>query len=317
MRSRSICSGAPALLAALALLPGLGCIPAALNPYARRDTRTRADKRAEADYETMGRADAFPFRRAAAARMPAHLAQSRKFRHVQPAKLIEGLRLTHELDSEPVVRQEAAAALYGVSAADQERLRQEVLKSLKEGDKTLRCNAATALGASTVPEVVPSLVEALSDKNEKVRAAAARSLGRMGFVAFDSLGALKGAQADKSKKVLREATEAARKVDVLGALSNRKRDVRRTAAHFLFEHPRPEAVDPLIGALADRDHWVRYYAAYAVTGCGPGAARAVPELKKLLADRKASVRAAAADSLRRIESGKKPRKDMIEVIVPD
>ena len=167
-----------------------------------------------------------------------------------------------------------------------------------------------------MPEAAPALARALSDRDEEVRAAAARSLGRMGFVAFGALDALKAARAGESRKVRSEAREACEKVDVLGALSSRNRDVRRMAAYYLFEHPRPEAVDPLIGALADRDHWVRYYAAYAVSGCGPGSACAVPALRKLLADRKANVRAAAINALHYVESGEKPRKDIADVGVP-
>jgi HEAT repeat protein len=131
------------------------------------------------------------------------------------------------------------------------------------------------------PKAVPLLTKALQGKeNDHVRAMAVEALGLIGPRASGAVPAL--------RDVLKEARGELR-VTVSTALW-------RIARHRV-------AVPVLMGALADKDSWVRQRAAEALGEIGPPARTAVPALGKALKDEDDGVRWYAAKALGRIGAG--------------
>ncbi len=112
-----------------------------------------------------------------------------------------------------------------------------LVKLLDDGDMYVREEAAIALGDTGAPDAIPALVRVLKDRkaDERARAMAAMSLGRMG------------------------AKEAA--ADLVGALEDSYFATRWHAAVALCRLGVTEAADPLIKLLEDRDEWVAQGAA--------------------------------------------------------
>lgn len=80
--------------------------------------------------------------------------------------------------------------------------------------------------------------------------------------------------------------------------SEEKMALSHGAGSRLYE----QMVDELIGETGSSQHWERRIAAIELGHLGPGAARAVPALEKLLQDPEMDVRAAAAIALVRVGS---------------
>ncbi|MFK7987315.1 MAG: HEAT repeat domain-containing protein [Sandaracinaceae bacterium] len=78
-------------------------------------------------------------------------------------------------------------------------------------DFRARVRAALALGASNDPDMARPLIEALSDRNPAVRAAAATSLGRLGHRA--ALAPLRRLERDRQQVVRTEARRAIRRIE--------------------------------------------------------------------------------------------------------
>ncbi|WP_158600202.1 HEAT repeat domain-containing protein [Fibrisoma montanum] len=140
--------------------------------------------------------------------------------------------------------------------------------------------SAVALGeiGPGAAKAVDSLIKLLKDPNFSVRTSAAEALGKIGLVAFRSLiNILKEASCDSTEHTAELAAEA------LGAMG-------------------PQAVDSLVNILntANSVRCVRKYAAYALGKMGPGAAKAVDPLIKLLKDPDSGVRTSAAEALGKI-----------------
>ena len=55
----------------------------------------------------------------------------------------------------------------------------ELIKALKDTNKTVRKYAAEALGKSRLKEAIPSLVEVLSDEDNSVRLSATTAIGKI------------------------------------------------------------------------------------------------------------------------------------------
>jgi hypothetical protein len=101
------------------------------------------------------------------------------------------------------------------SATDAQTDHGMVVRVLRESrDFRARVRAALALGGSNDRTATPHLVQALSDENPAVRAAAATSLGRLADPA--SLPALRTARGDSARIVRDEADRAIRRIESAG-----------------------------------------------------------------------------------------------------
>lgn len=140
---------------------------------------------------------------------------------------------------------------------------------------------------------VPALIEALQDKDVRVRVYAADVLGALGSKAQEAVPALAKALKDPDQYVRASAAEA------LHEIGSQAKD----------------AVTELIGALKDEDRYVRYSAADALGRIGPEAKTAVPALIETLKDKDPYVRYSAADTLEAIgEDAKDAVKPLIETL---
>lgn len=119
---------------------------------------------------------------------------------------------------------------------------------------------------------LPELCRALGGPDPAAREAAARDLGRLGWLARDALPALTAATDDPDARV-REA--AAQAVGQMG----------------------PDAVHELAGLLAHRDKYVRRHAVWGLGRLGPPAGAAIPALGRALKDKDPRTASGAAQAL--------------------
>ena len=190
------------------------------------------------------------------------------------------------------------------------------------------------------PESVPSLINALRDKNPTSRQSAAENLGRIGDK--QASGALiRVLENDKDPHVLEAASEALSAIGdrqavepLILLLRNTNSDVRRLAAQVLGTLGDKQAVDPLIRRLGDEDSGVRGAAARALEKLGEplgpliheiltGSKEAKEELKRkkdpralqplaeALSDQNPTVRRAAMETLLSVAD-----KRAVEFILP-
>lgn len=159
---------------------------------------------------------------------------------------------------------------------------------LNSSDEEERRSAVLTLGTLETAAARNPLISALSDKSERVRAAAVTALGR-----FEDPGLATTIAAlvtkDKSAFVRKSAAYAlgrmrsqAGTVALVAALKDKDTEVRGAAAVALGEYPDAQAVEPLIAALADKSEFVRAQSARALGANGRAAARAVPGLIRVL-----------------------------------
>lgn len=200
----------------------------------------------------------------------------------------------------------------------------KLIRDLEAKEAEVRMNAAIDLGKLKDPRVVPPLIAALRDRDRYVPVRAEESLVALGPVAFDTLaGALRNrgeasrpavariigkimdvrgidplaeALADSDPALAKEARDALLKI-LPAALKDTRLDVRLKAARLLQDVPDPVAVEPLIGALRDRDTNVRQRAGTALGKIGQPAGKS---LVRLLQDPDPEMRRAAAEQLGKI-----------------
>ena len=134
-------------------------------------------------------------------------------------------------DEDKVLRRNAASAL---GRTDDPRAVKALIVVLKDGDKVVCRNAASALGAIGDPRAVEALIEALEDEDADLRRNAAKALGHIGD--------------PRAVKALIEALEDANK------------NVRRNAALALGRIGDPRAFKALEKALKGEDVDLRVYA---------------------------------------------------------
>jgi HEAT repeat protein len=153
----------------------------------------------------------------------------------------------------------------------------EWLTMLREDDKADRRRAALLvverIGAKRIRQVVPAVAGALrEDKEEKVREAAAASLGNLCAKARTESPEFKF-------DTVRDALTAALRMD-------KSARVREAAARSLgrLEADASGAVGALSAALKDPDPGARAAAADALRRLGPDAHEAVPDLQRVLRD---------------------------------
>ena len=152
------------------------------------------------------------------------------------------------------------------------------------------CDAAHGLAATGTSEAVPTLVTALQDERENVRASAAYALGEMGPVAAEAVDGLIALLTDESEEVKRHATSA------LG----------------MIKVPVSKTVPALIEILEDReDTDLAFFAAQALTRIGRDATEAVPALGEALMSESAYVRGFSSEALSRIGTA-----EALQALVP-
>ena len=148
---------------------------------------------------------------------------------------------------------------------------------LEDSEAMARIRAAFALHEAGLPpqEVVPHLIRALrTDTSAEVRAAVARTLGRIGHADPEAVEVLVAAMADANAAVRKDAAAS------LGQLAPR------------IAQPE-KAVQGLVAALSDPDPSVRAASAHALARFREKAASALPALLKATQDAHANVRYAA------------------------
>ena len=192
-----------------------------------------------------------------------------------------------------------------------------ILNVLKKDDSNfVRANAAEALGQERTPgpEVVQGLIQALSDLEEGVRAAAANALGQLGPDAKPAIGPLIAmAQGD------RDAFSRKRAADALGRIGPATRaslDGLAAALHDQNPATRKEVIDAvvspevpwadelplLVAALKDPDAVVRLEVVCLSTAAANQGSGAIPLLRQALGDSSPDVRSAAILSLGQLKN---------------
>jgi HEAT repeat protein len=146
-----------------------------------------------------------------------------------------------------------------------------LLDALQGEFYTVRARAAAALGLVGDPQVIPHLLKALKDPEPEVRAWAALALGKFRDPStFDDIaGLLLDDQKIEVRQVVVRSLGETRHTAALPYLMEALRDSfwwyeREQAASDLLEAIEKmgaSAVEPLIGALADREGTVRKFAA--------------------------------------------------------
>ena len=202
----------------------------------------------------------------------------------------------------------------------------KLIRDLEAKDAEVRMNAAIDLGKMNDARVVPPLIVALRDKDRYVPMRAEESLVELGPVAVEPLIAalrnreepnrpviarilgkirdvrgidpLIGAMADPNPALAKESRDSLLKI-LPAALKDSRLEVRLKAAKLLQEVPDPVAVEPLIGALRDKDNNVRQRAGTALGKIGQPAAKS---LVGLLRDPDPEMRRVAAEQLGKIRS---------------
>jgi HEAT repeat protein len=200
----------------------------------------------------------------------------------------------------------------------------QLIRDLEAKEADVRMSAAIDLGKMKDPRVVPPLIAALRDKDRYVPARAEDSLVALGPLAVEPLiaalrnkdepnrpvvarilGKIRDVRSiDPLEQVLKDPKPALAKetrdalLKVLStALQDSRLDVRLKAAKMLQDLPDPVAVEPLIGALRDRDVNIRLRAATALGNIGQPA---VKSLIGLLKDPDPEMRRVAVEQLGKI-----------------
>lgn len=186
-------------------------------------------------------------------------------------------------------RAEAAAAMSGMGPAAVSPL----AEALADEDKFVRIEAARGLGKIGDMGAIKPLTAALDDKDLSVRVHAVESLGSLACA--DSARAL--VKAAHQRSLWLDAGESLKRIApaavpvLIETLSSPDGDDRRFAASLLGDIKPPEAVGPLVKALASDDGMLALYAQLSLQGMG---SMAVAPLIEALADPKFAARDRAA-----------------------
>ncbi|MBN1139859.1 MAG: HEAT repeat domain-containing protein [Anaerolineae bacterium] len=194
------------------------------------------------------------------------------------------------------VRKEAARAL---GVIGDPRAVEPLCWRLGDSDGDVRDTAAKALGKIGDPHAVEPLIQAL-DKDEMdpyLSAAAAGALREIGALAIEPLmQALENyGKSWRARRALPTMRDPQAVEPVIQALGDKNAKVRAMAAEVLRA---PRAIEPLIRALGDECHDVRAITAEALGEIGDP--QAVEPLIRALEDMDAGVRVAAVRALRAI-----------------
>jgi HEAT repeat protein len=224
--------------------------------------------------------------------------------HIGPAVLEPLLR---DLKDEKLDVPKAAAVLGQIKDA---RIVEKLAVAVSDANRDVRKAVAQALGQIRDTHAVEPLIDALTDEDAGVREAAAQALGQIRDA--HAVEPLIVALQDRYQRVL-EAVVAAlgwigdvRAVEPLGAIltaPSKGRELREVAAQALQRIGGTPALDPLLGALTDRDFAIRWAARQALDHIdrdwakSDAARQAIPGLVAALNDWRNSDCKAAAEVL--------------------
>jgi HEAT repeat protein len=231
--------------------------------------------------------------------------------------------------AERLEKGEQIAIAYRPGQDDIDAIRREPLKALRNAGWSFRHAVEDQLRLETAREgvarifgkigpaaadAVPALMNALADKNWRMRLAAARSLGQIGAKAEAALPVLVKALVDQGEPVRKAAAEALKRIDANWASNSLAQSsiealverLKRTGEEGkvtldAFAVIGPASVPVLVAALVADDRVLREAAATALGRMGPGAQAAIPALVKAAQDSHGWVREAAAQALQKID----------------
>ena len=210
-----------------------------------------------------------------------------------------------EMVAEEVAQLELTLRLDVVRVLEERGVVARYLRDAKSPMKWTRARALRILGELKVPVSVPTLLQALEDRDADVRNVAARSLGRMKLqAAEEALVSLLGKHDQAiSARIAAICIEMGPRTAplLIRSLRDGSPKARFWSARILGEIRDPRAVRSLGDALLDADSEVRSSATWALGQIGERAT--APLLEPLLRDPLWYVRAHAAESLGKLGDG--------------
>jgi len=178
-----------------------------------------------------------------------------------------------------------------------------LVQALQDENERVRKAACEALGAIGDPQAIPHLAQALQDEAWEVRKAAFEALGAIGDP--QAIPHLAQALQDEDWLVRKAACEALGAIGdpqaiphLAQALQDEHRLVRAAACEALGAIGDPQAIPHLAQALQDEHRWVREAACEALGAIGDP--QAIPPLLQALQDEALEVRKAACEALGKI-----------------
>ncbi len=179
-------------------------------------------------------------------------------------------------------------------------------KQLQSADWLDRWQAVYALGLTDkdAEGVIPSLVEALKDKDERVQAGAADALGKIGEPALPALQQLLRSGERRQRRWAAYALGHSGSKDaipfLIPAMTDTRDDVREKAAESLklLGYSGKDAVRLFMQGLKDSDPAVRFHSAMALGALADPAS--VTALTATLDDANINIKGAACEALGRI-----------------
>ncbi len=210
-----------------------------------------------------------------------------------------------ELAAEGVAQLDLSLRLDVVRAAEELGVVARYLRDAKSSMKWTRARALRILGELKVPVSVPTLLQALEDRDSDVRNVAARSLGRMKLqAAEEALVSLLGKHDQAvSARIAAICIEMGPRTAplLIRSLRDGSPKARFWSARILGEIRDPRAVRSLGDALLDPEADVRSASTWALGQIGERATG--PLVEPLLRDPLWYVRAHAAESLGKLGDG--------------
>lgn len=219
------------------------------------------------------------------------------------ASIDRGEAATYSIHPDGSINPQTARQTSDETASEIARLNTQ----LSSSDEEERRSAVLALSALETLAARESLIAALADRSDRVRAAAVTGLGRLDDPSLATIIAPLLTK-DKSAFVRKSAGYALGRLHspagtaaLVAALSDKEFEVRGAAAVALGQYSDAQAVEPLIRALSDKSEFVRAQAALALGGNGRAAVNAVPSLIRMLtSDKELEARRQAAHALGQI-----------------
>ncbi len=210
-----------------------------------------------------------------------------------------------EMAAEEVAQLELTLRLDVVRALEEQGVVARFLRDAKSPMKWTRARALRVLGELKVPVSVPTLLQALEDRDADVRNVAVRSLGRMKLqAAEEALVSLLGKHDQAiSARIAAICIEMGPRTAplLIRSLRDGSPKARFWSARILGEIRDPRAIRSLGDALLDSDSEVRSASTWALGEIGERAT--APLLEPLLRDPLWYVRAHAAESLGKMGDG--------------
>lgn len=217
-------------------------------------------------------------------------------------------------DSDPTIRHLGLTALARMPNELVVKSAPKLAALLRRPDETAANRAQVARKLADLPDAAAAILptvkrSAHDDPDANVRKACLYAVSKLAgageavtlyseSLASDQDAGVRRVAAARLEKLGPQASTAAPRL--AAALGDVNQDVRATARDALIAIG-STAVDPIVGQLASGDANTRQQALFALGQLGSAAKRALPQIKKLLADADASTRELAEEVLRHLE----------------